>query len=169
MYKLRFTWNSLKYVFLWKEAKRIFGFELSYPILWIIIAVVFVIIEGFTLGLTTIWFALGALFAMLAAMIGMGVIVQIFVFLVASGVFVYFTRPIAKKYLKIGATKTNINSIVGLVGIVTKKIDPFNTGQVKVAGQIWTAKAHDNKEIEENTQVEVIKVEGVKLIVKGKK
>lgn len=127
---------------------------------------IFVIIEGFTLGLTTIWFALGALVAMLVAMIGVGVIGQIFIFLIASAVLVYFTRPIAKKYLKIGATKTNVNSIVGLVGIVTKKIEPFNTGQVKVAGQIWTAKAHDNEEIEVDKQVKVIKVEGVKLIVK---
>ncbi|SHK34230.1 NfeD family protein [Paramaledivibacter caminithermalis] len=136
--------------------------------MWIVIAVLFVIIEAFTLGLTTIWFALGALSAMLVAMIDVGIVGQIFVFLIASGVFVYFTRPIAKKYLKIGTTKTNVNSVVGLVGIVTKEIEPFNTGQVKVAGQIWTAKAYDNKEIEKNIKVEVIKVEGVKLIVKRK-
>lgn len=103
---------------------------------------------------------------MLVAMIGIGIIGQIFIFLIASAVLIYFTRPIAKKYLKIGATKTNVNSIVGLVGIVTKKIETFNTGQVKVAGQIWTAKAHDDKEIEVDNQVEVLKVEGVKLIVK---
>lgn len=106
---------------------------------------------------------------MLAAAIGINIIGQIFVFLIASAVLVYFTRPIAKKYLKIGATKTNVDSIVGMIGIVTKKIEGFNTGQVKVAGQIWTAKSQDNKEIHEGSQVEVIKVEGVKLIVKIKK
>lgn len=146
----------------------IFGFELSYSIIWIIIAVIFAIIEALTFGLATIWFAIGALVAMLAAMIGIGVMGQIFVFLIASAVLLYFTRPIAKKYLKIGNTKTNVESIVGLVGIVMKKIEPFNTGQVKVAGQVWTAKSMDNKEIQEGKQVEVIKVEGVKLIVKIK-
>lgn len=137
--------------------------------MWIAIAVIFVIIEGFTLGLTTIWFALGSLIAMLAAMIGVGIVGQVLIFLIASGVLVYFTRPIAKKYLKIGSTKTNVDSIVGLIGIVTKKIESFNTGQVKVAGQIWTAKSHDDQEIDVGNQVEIIKVEGVKLIVKIKK
>ncbi len=146
----------------------IFGFELSYPIIWIIVAVIFAIIEAVTFGLATIWFAIGALAAMLAAMIGIGIMGQIFVFLIASAVLLYFTRPVAKKYLKIGATKTNVDSIIGLVGIVIKKIEPFNTGQVKVAGQIWTAKSLDDKEIQEGKQVEVIKVEGVKLMVKIK-
>lgn len=103
---------------------------------------------------------------MIAAFIGAGIMGQMFVFLIASAILVYFTRPVAKKYLKIGTTKTNVNSIIGLVGIVTKAIKPFNTGQVKVAGQIWTAKSLDNDEIEEGKQVKVIKVEGVKLIVK---
>ncbi|MCG8540888.1 MAG: NfeD family protein [Clostridia bacterium] len=130
---------------------------------------VFAVIEAFTLGIATIWFAIGALFAMLAAMIGVGLIGQIFIFLIASSVLIYFTRPLAKKYLKIGNTKTNVNSIVGLVGLVTKKIEPFNTGQVKVSGQIWTAKSYNNKEIEEGEEVKVIKVEGVKLIVENNK
>ncbi len=137
--------------------------------MWIILAVVFAVIEAFTLGIATIWFAIGALFAMLAAMIGVGLIGQIFIFLIASSVLIYFTRPLAKKYLKIGNTKTNVNSIVGLVGLVTKKIEPFNTGQVKVSGQIWTAKSYNNKEIEEGEEVKVIKVEGVKLIVENNK
>ncbi len=137
--------------------------------MWIILAVVFAVIEAFTLGIATIWFAIGALFAMLAAMIGVGLIGQIFIFLIASSVLIYFTRPLAKKYLKIGNTKTNVNSIVGLVGLVTKKIEPFNTGQVKVSGQIWTAKSYSNKEIEEGEEVKVIKVEGVKLIVENNK
>tara|TARA_B100000965_G_C19026002_1_gene513118 strand:- start:60 stop:530 length:471 start_codon:yes stop_codon:yes gene_type:complete len=145
---------------------NIFGIELSYPIVWIIVAVIFAIVEAATFGLTTIWFAIGALVAMLAAFVGAGIMGQIFVFLIASAILIYFTRPVAKKYLKIGSTRTNVNSIIGLVGIVTKTIKPFNTGQVKVAGQIWTAKSLDNGEIEEGKQVNVIKVEGVKLIVK---
>lgn len=144
----------------------IFGLNISYPILWIILAVIFGIIETFTLGLTTIWFAAGALVAMLGALINLPFIVQILIFLISTGIFLYYTRPIAKEYLKIGATKTNVNSVIGETGIVIKKIAPYNTGQVKVSGQIWTAKSLDNEEIDENLKVEVVRVEGVKLIVK---
>ncbi|RKD24928.1 hypothetical protein BET04_11550 [Caminicella sporogenes] len=143
-----------------------FDFNISYPILWIIVAVIFGIIEALTLGLTTIWFAAGALVAMISALINLPFIVQILIFLISAGVFLYYTRPIAKEYLKIGATKTNVNSIIGKTGIVTKKILPYNTGQVKVSGQIWTAKSIDDKEIDENLEIEVVRVEGVKLIVK---
>ncbi|SHK55847.1 Membrane protein implicated in regulation of membrane protease activity [Caminicella sporogenes DSM 14501] len=134
--------------------------------MWIIVAVIFGIIEALTLGLTTIWFAAGALVAMISALINLPFIVQILIFLISAGVFLYYTRPIAKEYLKIGATKTNVNSIIGKTGIVTKKILPYNTGQVKVSGQIWTAKSIDDKEIDENLEIEVVRVEGVKLIVK---
>jgi len=102
----------------------------------------------------------------MAAIINLPLIVQIFTFLISSSVLLYYTRPIAKEYLKIGATRTNVNSIIGEVGIVTKKIVPFNTGQVKVSGQIWTAKAHNDEEIDKGAKVKVLKVEGVKLIVK---
>ncbi|WIF95979.1 NfeD family protein [Caminicella sporogenes] len=134
--------------------------------MWIIVAVIFGIIEAFTLGLTTIWFAAGALVAMISALINLPFIVQILIFLISAGVFLYYTRPIAKEYLKIGATKTNVNSIIGKIGIVTKKILPYNTGQVKVSGQIWTAKSIDDKEIDENLEIKVVRVEEVKLIVK---
>lgn len=103
---------------------------------------------------------------MISALINLPFIVQILIFLISAGVFLYYTRPIAKEYLKIGATKTNVNSIIGKTGIVTKKILPYNTGQVKVSGQIWTAKSIDDKEIDENLEIEVVRVEGVKLIVK---
>lgn len=103
---------------------------------------------------------------MLVALIKFPFIVQVLVFLMASGVLVYYTRPIAKQYLKIGATKTNVNSVISQTGIVTKKILPYNTGQVKVSGQIWTAKSHNNEQIDEETTIEVVRVEGVKLIVK---
>lgn len=126
----------------------------------------FGIIEAATLGLTTIWFAAGALIAMISAMLNLPLIGQVIVFLISSAVLLYFTRPLVKEYLKIGSTKTNVNSIIGEVGIVTEKILPFNTGQVKVSGQIWTARSNNNEELDENTRVEIIKVEGVKLIVK---
>ncbi len=127
---------------------------------------VFGVIEGFTLGLTTIWFALGALVAMVFALVNAPIILQFLVFLIASALLLYFTRPIAKEYLKIGSTKTNVSSLIGEIGIVTQRIMPFNTGQVKVSGQVWTAKSLDNEEIDVSKKVEVLKVEGVKIIVK---
>ncbi len=153
-------------VILERGAYTIFGLEIPYSIIWIIVAVIFGLIEAFTLGLTTIWFALGALVAMLSALLHFQLIYQILIFLVASAVLVYYTRPIAKQHLKIGATKTNVSSLIGKIGVVTQRIVPFNTGQVKVSGQIWTAKSLDNEEIVKDTKVEIIKIEGVKLIVK---
>jgi len=129
-------------------------------------AVILIIIEGVTLGLTTIWFAIGALIAMISAMLHLPFIGQIFVFLISSSVLLYFTRSVAKEYLKIGKTKTNVDSLIGELGIVIKDILPFNTGQVKVKGQIWTAKALGDDEIMENEKIEVVDVEGVKLIVR---
>lgn len=129
-------------------------------------AVILIIIEGVTLGLTTIWFAIGALIAMISAMLHLPFIGQIFVFLISSLVLLYFTRSVAKEYLKIGKTKTNVDSLIGELGIVIKDILPFNTGQVKVKGQIWTAKALGDDEIMENERIEVVDVEGVKLIVR---
>ncbi len=103
---------------------------------------------------------------MLAAMLHVPIIGQILVFLVSSSVLLYFTRPIAKNYLKIGNTRTNVNSLIGETGIVLKEILTFYKGQVKVNGQIWTARSLDNEEIKENERVEIVRVEGVTLIVK---
>lgn len=146
----------------------IFGLELSYQIGWLLIAIIFGIIELGTLGLTTIWFALGAIVTMFFAMIGIGIVWQILIFLIVSGILLYFTRPIADKYLKIGKVRTNVDSVIGTIGLVTKQIEEFNTGQVKVQGQIWTAKSYDGSVIEEGTEIKVIKVEGVKLLVMPK-
>lgn len=145
---------------------KIFGFELSYQIGWLIIAVIFGVIELATMGLATIWFAIGAIGAMFAAMLGFGFVWQIIVFLVVSGLTVYYTRPLAQKYLNVGRTKTNVNSLIDATGIVTQKIEEFNTGQIKVMGQIWTAKSFDGDTIGVGTEVKVLKVEGVKVLVR---
>lgn len=144
------------------------SFSLSYQIGWLIMAIIFGVIELATMGLTTIWFAIGALVAMIVAMIGLGLIWQIIFFLVISTICLYYTRPIAQKYLKVGSVKTNVNSIIGCVGIVTKSIEEHATGQCKVKGQIWTAKSYDGGSIAEQTEVKVMSVEGVKLIVTPK-
>ncbi|MDD2401537.1 MAG: NfeD family protein [Clostridia bacterium] len=127
--------------------------------------IVFVVIEALTLGLTTIWFAIGALVSFLFAWMGFSWAVQLFVFFGLSIVLLCFTGPIARKYLKIGATKTNIYALIGEVGCVVKRIEPFKPGQVDVNGQIWAAKALDNMEIQVDENVIIMNIEGVKLIV----
>lgn len=143
----------------------IFGFDLSYPLIWLILAVIFAIIEAATLGLTTVWFAVGSLVAMIAAALGFSITIQILIFLISSAVLIYFTRPLALKFFKIGATQTNSQSLIGEIGLVQEQIRPFETGLVKVSGQIWTAKANDNNTIDKNNKVRIISIEGVKLIV----
>jgi len=110
----------------------------------------------------------GAVFAIAASAMGFNFYMQTAVFFVASILLLYFTRPIAKEYLKIGAQKTNVSEILGQKGLVKKRILPHETGQVKVKGQIWTAVSEDGKEIEEKREVIVRGVEGVKVIVKEK-
>lgn len=140
--------------------------DISHSVLWIIVAVLGGIIEVMTLGLTTIWFSIGALVALLFSMLELPLGIQITVFIVSSSLLLYYTRPIAKKVLKIGHTKTNVDSLEGEVGVVIKEINKFkSTGQVKINGQIWSAKTLHDEVISENEKVEVINVEGVKLVV----
>jgi len=135
-------------------------------IMWGVLIIVFTILEAVTLGLTSIWFAVGSLAALIAAGLGFKLPVQIIVFIVIVIVLLLYTRPIAKKYLKIGANKTNIDALIGQVGSVTKEIPAMEIGQVKLNGQIWTAKSADGNSILLDEKVEVIAIEGVKLIVK---
>lgn len=136
------------------------------PIIWIIIAVIFVIIEAITLGLSTIWFSIGALVSSIFSLFGFNLIVQIAAFLIISSLLLYYTRPIAKKYLKIGHTRTNADSLINETAIVIKEIDNIKGyGQVKVKGQIWSAKSLNNEIISENEKVKIIDIQGVRLVV----
>ncbi len=136
------------------------------PYVWTGLIMLFVLLEGLTLGLTSIWFAFASVAALLLSLAHVSLTIQIVMFSVLSLVFVLYTRPIAKKYLKVGQTKTNVDAIIGQSGILTEAITPYATGQVKVNGQIWTAVSIDNENLDKDVQVEVVKVEGVKLIVK---
>lgn len=136
---------------------------------WIIAVIVFVVIEIATLGLATVWFACGAVVALLAALLHLPFAIQLALFLITSLLLLAFTRPIIKDYLKVGITKTNLDSIIDSIGIVTKEIEPFKVGQVKVNGQIWTAISEDNQFVEIATEVKILRIEGVKLIVQEKK
>ena len=134
---------------------------------WLGIAVILFIIEGATMGLTTIWFALGALISMVLAFLNLPLVWQILLFLIVSSVLLIFTRPVAINKLKIGSIKTNAESLVGQRGLVVKEITPDEKGQVKIKGQIWTAAASDDTGIAVNSNVVIDKIEGVTLFVRS--
>lgn len=138
-------------------------------LVWIGIAVLFAAIEAMTLGLTTIWFTIGAVAACIVSLLKGHPIIQFATFVLVSVLLLYFTRPLAEKKLRIGAEKTNVDALIDKMGIVTKEITPFNTGLAKVNGIIWTALSNDcNLTLPVDTKVKVIRVEGVKLIVSPK-
>jgi membrane protein implicated in regulation of membrane protease activity len=135
-------------------------------IIWAILIVFFTVVEAFTLGLTSIWFAVGSLAALIASALGLGLVVQVFAFIIVAVVLLVYTRPLARKIFKIGQNKTNIDALIGKTGFVIKSITPTEVGQVKLNGQIWTAKGPEHETIELGLEVEVLAIEGVKLIVK---
>jgi membrane protein implicated in regulation of membrane protease activity len=139
----------------------------TYVYVWLGLMVVLIGIEAATVSLTTIWFAGGSLVAFILALFNLPLWTQITAFLVVSIIMIVFTRPIAVKYLKVGKEKTNIEAIIGNTGLVTMDISEHKPGQVKVKGQIWTAVSKSGESIPADTEVEVLAVEGVKLVVKA--
>ena len=140
-----------------------------YAIIWLAALVILLLAEALTLGLTTIWFAGGALIALIAALVGANVWVQLGIFLAVSLLLLIFTRPAALRYMNKSTLKTKVDSLTGEVGVVSERIDNLEaTGKVKLNDVLWTARSEDGTVIEEGAVVEISRVEGVKLIVKMK-
>ena len=139
----------------------------TFTTIWIIALVLFVIIEMGTAALTTIWFAGGALVALILSALKMPVLIQVIAFLIVSLILVFVTRPLAEKYVNKRAVKTNAESLIGKEAVVSEAINNLQqTGQVLVGGQEWTARTEENSEVIGAGTVVVIKrIEGVKLIV----
>ena len=137
-------------------------------IMWLIILVIMVIIEIATMGLTTIWFAGGAMVAFLLALFGVSFKIQLVAFLVVSFVMLAATRPIAMKHLNLNRTKTNIDDLTGKHAIVSKEINNMKEeGQIVLGGIEWIARSiEENTIISVDTEVEVVEIRGVKAIVK---
>ena len=140
-------------------------------ILWLVLLIVFVIAEIATVGLTTIWFAGGALVAIFLALAGMPFFVQMIAFLVVSLVLLFCTRPLAMNYFNRERVKTNVDDLVGKQAIVLTDIDNLQgTGQVSLNGMEWTARAwEEGKAIPEGAVVTVKAIQGVKLLVEERK
>ena len=137
-------------------------------IIWLIIFVSFLVIEAMTAGLTSIWFAGGALAAAVAAYLGGNIFLQLGLFIGISVVLLLFTRPLAVKSMKSHKEETNVNSLIGKSAVVTQGIDNLaQTGQVRINDVEWLARTEeDSVKIPAEKIVKIIKVEGVKLIVK---
>lgn len=136
---------------------------------WLIVFVVFAALELVSVGMTCIWFAVGALAACVTSLFTGNWIIQSIVFIIVTVLFLLFLRPLAVKYVNNKTEKTNVDSIIGRTAKVVKEIDNVNAkGMVVIDGVEWTARSKDDRVIPKETLVEVVEVSGVKVIVKVK-
>ena len=138
-----------------------------YEILWLVAFGVLLLIEILTLGLTTIWFAAGALAAFLMAVLSLSFMVQTIMFIAVSALLLIFTRPIMTKHLNAKTTKTNAESLVGEKARVLIPVNNLKSeGQVMVNGMEWTARSTKDEVIfSKDEMVKIVGISGVKLII----
>lgn len=136
-------------------------------ICWLIAFVVLIGMEAATMALTTVWFAGGALVAFILSLFGVSVEVQLAVFVVVSFILLFFTRPLASKYVNGKTIKTNADSLVGKTARITAPVDNrLGVGAAVVGGQEWTVRASEDEETyPEGAMVTIREIQGVKLIV----
>jgi len=133
---------------------------------WLGLMILFLIVEASTVGLVSIWFAAGALVALIAGMIGAPLWLQVVLFLVVSGVMIALLRPLTRKYIAPKKTAMNADRHVGRICLVQETIDDLrDSGAVKLDGVIWTARTGTDEVIPVGEKVCVLKLEGAKLYV----
>ncbi|MBO5059350.1 MAG: NfeD family protein [Clostridia bacterium] len=136
-------------------------------ILWLAAIVAFGILEAVTFQFICIWFAGGALGALIAYLLGTGVLAQSITFVAVSVVLLICTRPLVRRLTKNSGAKTNAESLIGDKAVMTRSTDAMGTsGELKAGGTYWTVKSSDGQPIEKDAVVTIEKIEGVKLIVK---
>ena len=137
---------------------------------WVVLMIVFLVVEGIVPGLVSIWFALGSLAALISAMLGAQVWLPALWFVVISLAALAVTRPLAKRYVNARAVRTNADMAIGQDCVVTEAIDNvLGRGAVSVGGKIWTARMSDPYGRAAKGEVlRVLRIEGVKLIVEAK-
>ena len=136
------------------------------PWFWFGIAVVCAVIEGLTLGLTTIWFALSAVLMIFISLLQPPFYVQCILFALIALLLLFFTRPLALKFLHTKREKTNADSLIGKKAFVLQTITEWEKGQVKINGIVWTAASVGGETIPAGDECIIEKIEGVTLIVK---
>ena len=137
--------------------------------IWLGALVLFLILEGQTAAVVSLWFAAGALAAMIAALCGAEIWLQAVLFTAVSLVLLAFLKPVVQKYFTPKLQKTNTDAIIGTVGPVVEDIDNIQAvGRVKLGGMEWSARSTTGQPIEKNALVQVDKIEGNKVFVSQK-
>lgn len=135
-------------------------------IIWFIVILLAAFIETTTMDLTSIWFSIGGLFAFVIAIVSPeSVLLQTALFTAISLILIFTVRPLAKNYFKTNVITTNADRLVGKVGVVTKEILAGTRGEVKIDGKYWMAITSGDDDIAVDENVEILAIEGVKLIV----
>ena len=135
-------------------------------IIWLVLMILFLMVEASSVTMVSLWFGAGALSALISALCGAEAWLQIVLFFGVSIVLLASLRPLARKYFTPRITRTNVDSVIGSVGRVTAEIDNISaTGQVKLGAMEWTARSTSGKPIAAGTLVKVDKIEGVKAFV----
>ncbi len=135
-------------------------------IVWLGLMIGFMAVEGATVAIVSVWFAVGALVSLLASLLTAPVWLQIVLFLLVSGLCLALLRPFAKKHFNVGRTRTNVESVAGTSGIVTEDIDNVRaSGHVKLGTVVWSARSTSGQPISRGTLVKADRVEGVKVYV----
>lgn len=136
--------------------------------IWLIISGLFFIGEIITVGFLVLWLSIGSLLAMVVSIFAPdAIILQTSIFLISSTLLILFTKPLVDKYITRKTVPTNVNTLIGKKAIVLTSINSLEaTGQVKVNGETWSAKTETEEIIEIGTEVEILQVDGVKLLVK---
>ena len=135
-------------------------------VFWLVALIVFAVGEGITVGLTSIWFAIGALGALIVSGLGGGLWTQVVVFLALSGLALLLVRPLAQRFLKPGYSATNADRVIGATAVVTEEINNLKgTGLVSISGQVWTARSQQDIVIPAGEEVKILRIEGVKVFV----
>lgn len=144
------------------------GSDHMMSMIWLGAIIVFGVVEALTAGLVSIWFAAGAVAALVAAVAGAGLWVQLILFLAVSAVTLAATRPLVKKLSAGRAVPTNADRVLGRTARVTETIDNDSaSGAVYVDGKTWTARSADGSVLPAGSRVEIRRMEGVKLIVEA--
>lgn len=135
-------------------------------ILWLVLLAVLLLVEASTVMLVSIWFAFGALAAMIVSLLGGQLWLQAAVFVAVSAVLLAALRPLARKHFTPKLVKTNVDAVLGQTGYVVEPIDNIKgTGRVKLGGMEWSARSTEGDPVEADTLVKVDRVEGVKVFV----
>lgn len=136
-----------------------------WAIIWLAMIIGFLILEAATVQLISIWFAAGALAAMIVNLLGAAVWLQVVVFFTVSIVLLALLWPMARKHIKAKAVATNADALVGRVCSVTEAIDPVEGGRVKIGDVTWSARSERAEAIPAGTMVKVLKIQGAKVFV----